>query len=254
MQRRKEFDRPLETLEMLNLFGKKVSAVEGQEWQRQRGIASIPFDEQNNSLVRAESLRQGTDILAFWESQGSKVIRSTADDAKTFMLHVLSSAGFGKSYPFKGSNDDDVDPQPSKYRDPLSPILDHILLIMILGPRLLTMCWMPKAWSRIGQAVFDFKAYMTEILVEEKYHIEQGKPTTGNLVASLICASGQVSHGGGTKGHGLSGGGIYGNIFVLHSAGYDTTAITLASSLVFLDANPEVRDCTRRDLPCPPQP
>jgi hypothetical protein len=57
MQRRKEFDRPLETLEMLNLFGKNVSAVEGQEWQRQRGIASIPFDEQNNSLARAESLR-----------------------------------------------------------------------------------------------------------------------------------------------------------------------------------------------------
>ena len=185
MQRRKEFDRPLETLEMLNLFGKNVSAVEGQEWQRQRGIASIPFDEQSNSLVKAESLRQGTDILAFWESQGSKVIRSTADDVKTFTLHVLSSAGFVKSYPFKGSNDGDVDPQPSKYRDPLSPILDHILLIMILGPKLLTMCWMPKAWSRIGQAVFDLKAYMTEILVEEKHHIEQGKPTTGDLVASL---------------------------------------------------------------------
>ena len=100
-------------------------------------------------------------------------------------LHVLSGAGFVKSYPFKGSSDGDVDPQPSKYRDPLSPILDHILLIMILDPKLLTMCWMPKAWSRVSQAVFDFKAYMTEILVEEKHHIEQGKPTTGDLVASL---------------------------------------------------------------------
>ena len=35
---------------------------------------------------------------------------------------------------------------------------------------------------------------------------------------------------------------IYGNILVLHFAGYDTTAITLAFSLAFLDANPEVRD------------
>lgn len=189
MQCRKEFERPLGTLEMLNLFRKNVSTVEGQEWQRQRKIASIPFNEQNNSLAWAESLRQGTDILAFRESQGSKVIRSTADDAKTFMLHVLSGAGFGKSYPFKGSNDDDVDPQPSKYRDSLSLILDHILLIMVLGPKLLTMRWMPKAWTRTGQAVFDFKAYMTEILVEEKHHIEQGKPATGNLVASLIRAS-----------------------------------------------------------------
>jgi len=133
MQRRKEFERPLETLEMLNLFGKNVSTVEGQEWQRQRKIASISFSEQNNSLVWTESLRQGTDIPAFWESQGSKVIRSTADDTKTFTLHVLSNASFRKSYPFKGSNDD-VDPQPSKYRNSLSLILDHILLIMILGP------------------------------------------------------------------------------------------------------------------------
>lgn len=96
---------------------------------------------------------------------------------------------------------------------------------------------MPKAWTRIGQTVFDFKAYMTEILVEEKHHIEQGKPTTNNLVASLIRASEQASHEDGTKGHGLSESEIYGNIFVLHFAGYDTTAISLASSLVFHVAN-----------------
>lgn len=137
--------------------------------------ASVPFNGRNNSLIQAESLRQGTEMLAFWESQGSKVIKSTADDTKTFTLHVLSGAGFGKSYPFKGSNDD-VDPQPSKYRDSLSLILDHILLIMILGPKLLTTRWMPKAWTRISQTVLDFKAYMIEILVEEKHHIGQGKP------------------------------------------------------------------------------
>ena len=61
-----------------------------------------------------------------WKQQDSKAIKSTADNAKTFTLYVLSSAGFGKSYPFKGSNDDDVDPQPSKYRYSLSLILDHI--------------------------------------------------------------------------------------------------------------------------------
>lgn len=176
-------------------------------------------------------------MLAFWESQGSKVIKSTADDTKTFTLHVLSGAGFGKSYPFKGSNDD-VDPQPSKYRDLLSLILDNILLIMILGPKLLTTRWMPKAWTRISQTVFDFKAYMTEILVEEKHHIGQCKPTTGNLV-TLICASKQASHG--TKGHDLLESEIYGSIFVLHFAGY-STAITLTSSLVFLAANIEARD------------
>ena len=128
-------------------------------------------------------------MLAFQESQSSKAIRSTTDDAKTSTLHVLPGAGYGKSYPFKGSNDDDADPQLSKYRDSLSLIIDHTLLIMIFGPKLLTTRWMPKAWTRIGQAVFGFKAYMAEIPVEEKHCIEQGKPTIGNLVASLIRAS-----------------------------------------------------------------
>jgi len=235
MQRWKEFGRPLETLEMPNLFGENVSTVGGRGWQRQ-----FPSMGEVTVLSRL-SLRQGTEMLAFWESQGSKVTKSTADDTRTFTLHVLSGAGFGKSYPFKGSNDD-VDPQPSKYRDSLSLILDHILLITILGPKLLTTRWMPEAWTRISQTVFDFKAYMTEILVEEKHHIGQGKPTTGNLVASLICASEQASHEDGTKGHDLSESEIYGSIFVLHFAGYDSTAITLASSLVFLAANIEVRD------------
>lgn len=192
---------------------------------------------------------------AFWESQGSKVIKSiTADDAKTFTLHVLSGAGFGKSYPFKGSNDGDVDPQPSKCRDSLSLILDHILLIMILGPKLLTMRWMPKAWTRIGQAVFDFKAYMTEILIEEKHHIEQGKPTTSNLVASLIHASEQASHEDVTKGHGLSESEIYGNIFVLHFGLRHHRDLPRLLSRLPRRKPRSAGLAIRRDPPRPPQP
>ena len=103
------------------------------------------------------------------------------------------------------------------------------------------MRWMPKAWTRIGRAVFDLKTYMTEIPVEEKHHRTR-QTHNRNLVASLIRASKQASHEDGTKGHGLLGSEIYGNIFILHFAGYDTTAISLVSFLVFLAANPEVQD------------
>ena len=111
------------------------------------------------------------------------------------------------------------------------------------------MRWMSKAWTRIGQAVFDFKAYVTEMPVEGKHHIEQNKPTTGNLVVSLIRVSEQVSYEDGTKGYGLLESEIYGNIFVLHFAGYDTIAIPRLLSRL-----PRAGLAIRRDPTTPPQP
>lgn len=74
----------------------------GADWQRQRKSTRTPFNQQNSSLVWIEVLRQADEVLQFWKSLELPISR-TAKDTRTLSLHVLSGAGFGKSYSFRKS-------------------------------------------------------------------------------------------------------------------------------------------------------
>lgn len=255
---------------MLDVFGPNVSTVgsntpidfsatltiltqvEGIEWQRQRKITSGPFNEQNSKLVWSESIRQAQDVLSYWTSQTTPITDS-AKHIRTLSLHVLSSAGFGKSYSFRKAGEPPKSGHMFNYRDALAHILDHIMLILVVGPKLLSHRLMPKRLSRIGQATVDFKAYMKDMYEEEKRAVADGKQAPANIMASLIRATGELDDSAmatdvkGTQSiksasRGLSESEVYGNTFVYNFAGHDTTAITFSWALYLLAAHPEVQD------------
>jgi cytochrome P450 len=196
-----------------------------------------------------ESIRQAQEVLQHWTSQADPIFE-TAKHVRTLSLHVLSSAGFGKSYSFHKAAEAPKPGHMFNYRDSLSMILDHIMLILVVGPNFLTSRFLPKQWSRIGQAIIDFKAYMKDMYIEEKKSISGGNPCTTNIMTSLIRASaaadgpekGQKSFLNKGNSRGLSESEIYGNTFVYNFAGHDTTAITLGWTIYLLAAHPEVQD------------
>lgn len=212
------------------------------------------FSEQINKVVWAESLRQVRDMLHYWMTQTPNAVRSTAKDTKTFSLHVLTAAEFGKTFPFQSSIESAETGQMLSYNDSLSLVLDHAILIMIVGSRFLTAPFLPKRWARVGQATIDFQQYMTDMLEQEKRLIVQGAPGSGNFLTAIVRASQAVpepaASSGGYKGActrrnsqvGLTDAEIYGNIFVLNFAGHDTSARSLAYCLTLLAAHPEVQD------------
>lgn len=196
-------------------------------------------------------------MLAWWKRQGSTGVRSTAGNISTLTLHVLSSAGFGKSYPFQGSTEAAKEASPLNHRDALSMILENTMIILVFGPKFLARLSRPKKLARLGQATVTFKKYMTDILEEEKSLMAQGKSGKGNLMTSLIRASDEmvkVTQAGknikdGTNMHcGLTENEIYGNMFVFSFAGHDTTAHTLSFTIHLLAAHPEVQDWMREEL------
>ena len=83
-------------------------------------------------LVWDESFRQASEMLAWWKMQGSTGVSSTARNSSTLTLHVLSSAGFGKSYPFQGSTEAMKEASPMNHRDALSMILGNTMVILIV--------------------------------------------------------------------------------------------------------------------------
>ncbi|QSZ36703.1 hypothetical protein DSL72_006586 [Monilinia vaccinii-corymbosi] len=254
-KRRDDFDRPPDLLAVLAVFGPNISTAVGADWQRQRKITSAPFNDQNNSLVWIEALRQADEILQFWKALDSPVTR-TDKDTRTFSLHVLSGAGFGKSYSFKRSTEKPKPGRTYNYRDSLAIVLENCLLILVLGPKLLSKIPWPPRWRRTGQATMDFKFYMTEMLNDEKHAISQGKSRSATFTNSLLRASkeqsqlssdGSVSNDTGSF-QGLTEEEIYGNIFVYNFAGHDTTAITLNWTLYLLAAHPEIQDWISEEI------
>ncbi|KAH6665986.1 putative cytochrome P450 [Halenospora varia] len=194
-QRRLDFPRPLER-------------YDGAQWQRHRKILGSCFTEQNNEIVWTETLCQARDMLQHWISRPS--VRSTADDARTLSLDVLSCAGFGKSYPFHGT---DSRPRPTSvmsYQEALQTILNNGILLMVLGTRFLSFPFLPAKLKRLSHATHAFKEYMTKVYETESE--------------------------------------IYGNIFFFNFTGHDTTSYTLTFAMFLLATEPSIQDWVEEEI------
>ncbi|KAL9012108.1 MAG: hypothetical protein Q9173_003107 [Seirophora scorigena] len=240
--------RQLTVAEMVNIFGPNLSTTDGQQWQRHRKITATCFNEQNNELVWSESFRQAQDMLRYWSSKES--ISSIADDTRTLSLHVLSAAGFGRSFPFQGKAEASSESVSTSYKDSLQTILDNCILLMILGQKFIAKPWLPDKLRKLHLATITFKKYMTDVYEEEKKSIAEEKPGATNLMTSLIRASAESTSPENTSDlqGGLTESEIYGNVFVFNFAGHDTTAHTLAFAIVLLAAHPSVQDWVSEEL------
>lgn len=196
----------------------------------------------------------------YWK--GVPDIRHTVNDVRRFSLHVLSATGFGKSYSFDRAAEEVPERGSLTYKESLSLILENAILIMLLGPKLLTgslQHYLPKHWSLVGQATSTFKSHIAEIIKEEKCLIDEGKANTGNFIGAMVRASEEAAaaaaaeedHGktGGRRSNlGLTESEIFGNIFVFNFAGHDSIAITLTYVITHLAANPEVQDWIAEEI------
>lgn len=190
-------------------------------------------------------------MIQAWTRWGQSGTTGIARDTRTLSLDVLAATGFRKSYKFRASTDSGPD-EARNYRQSLMLTLDNALFMMLVPPKLLTMPFVPKTWARIGQATKDFRQYMMDMLNEERRLLDAGKPGTGNLMSSLVRASEvermKKSSSETDDAKGLTVGEILGNIFVINFAGHDTTANTLAYSMLLLAAYPEVQDWVGQEL------
>lgn len=231
----------------------------GSDWQRQRKLTATPFNEQKSRIVWVEAMRQANDMLQSWISYDVNGLNCTSDDTRTLTLHVLAYAAFQKSYPFESITREHAIYQPLTYRDSLSIILKNALVIMVMPVKAFDIPFLPAKWTRIGKAVADFRGYMLTQLADEKRLIAEGKPGSGTLMSNLVRASNEVSQARkvtqkldgpeeASELKTLTTDEILGNIFVYNFAGHDTTAGSLAYSMLLLVAHPKVQEWIAEEL------
>jgi cytochrome P450 len=181
------------------------------------------------------------DVLRYWISK--RLVRTTADDLRTLSLHVMSRAGFGKSFKFQGHDQQDVSVSNEadiNYKDSLKIILENCVLIFALGRKFLAKSWLPQKLRRVHAACLSFQRHLTQVYEEEKQSLAEGGLQNRNFMNSLVRAS-QEEATNSTLG-GLTESEIYGNMFTFNFAGHDTTAHTFTFALYFLAANPATQD------------
>jgi hypothetical protein len=194
-------------------------------------------------------------MLQYWLQRAPQPIRSVADDSKTFTLNVLAAALFTKPYPFEGQEEmkkrqtsvEDPSDDAHQYRDSFSKILRGIILIAIFGgEKLRISSWMPKSWNQVGQAVQDFRLYVLRMIEEERESIDKNVSTRKDLVSALVRASLAQKNDG--RDMTITEQDIISNTFVYGFAGNDTTAISLAHTIVNLAAYPATQEWIREEI------
>ena len=205
-------------------------------------------------FVWNESCKQTEEMLPSWTDVHEHGIPSIAKDTRTLSLNVLAATGFKKSYKFRSSEQLENN-EARTYRDALQLVLDNAILLMLVPLRVLSLPFLPASWAQIGTAAAEFKQYMTNMLDEETSSLKRGEKGTGSLMTSFVRAldthqKEKVSSKSEDQSlsKGLSVEEIFGNIFVINFAGHDTTANTLAFSMLLLAANPEVQDWVAEEL------
>jgi cytochrome P450 len=204
------------------------------------------------SFVWSESLRQTQSLIEYWaQREGYKDgFSSMSKDTRTLSLNVMAACGFRRSFDFKSSSEKVTTTGTYSYRDALQIVLDNAILIMLIPRQYLRYSWLPRNIQVIGKAAADFKTHMTRMLEEEMSMMNRGEKGSGSLMTSFVRAldTHQKEDKKVTRTRGLSVDEIFGNIFVVNFAGHDTTANTLAFTMILLAANLEVQDWVREEI------
>lgn len=235
--RRKDFQKSEAMYKPLEMFGPNVDTVEGETWQRHRRLTTPPFNERNSSFVWRESLSQAEGMLRTWAGANNvDGTTSTASDTMTLALHVLTAAGFGKSYSFEGGLSRASSGHSMAYKDALKIILANVLITIIQSSAKLPSWAMPRRFLLVNEAMTNFKQYMVEMVEEERLSIAQREEEKDNLMSVLVRAS-ESSKEDGKGRNGLTDDEIFGNLFIYNLAGHETTANTLAFAISLLASN-----------------
>ena len=177
-----------------------------------------------------------------WQDQGANGTKETAADTATLALHVLTSVGFGLSYPFHGGVRDLPKGHRMTYRDALSLCLQNIITFAIFPKKFLNLSFLPAKLRKVGLAAREFQKYMEEMISLERSVAAKRDYGNRNLIGSLIRASEEAQKSSEPRDHALLGFSdeeIFGNIFAFNLAGHETTANTLATAIVLLASRPK---------------
>lgn len=255
--RRRDFPKPTHRYGILNIFGRNVVTLEGQDWVRHRNITSRAMSDRTNDVFWTESLLQADQMLEWWARKGRIDARR---ESCILALKVLTTAVFGISLPFLDAVDNTKPETATPSQDSLSLILDNIFTVLVIPFSILNFKMSPTKWRMIAQAITKFRNDVGALLENERKHIVQGAAPRQNLASLLFRASEEVKGGSHSVDEtkertswnqdqkSLTDREIMGNIFIFYVAGHETAGTTLSYLILLLAAHPQSQSWAAEEI------
>ncbi|KAL1621699.1 hypothetical protein SLS56_009097 [Neofusicoccum ribis] len=254
LTKKREFPKPFEVAQILDVYGPSLGSVDDENWARHRKITAGSFADKNNRLVWRESVRQAKQMAEL--AAREPATRSVTKDTLTLSIHVLTSAAFGIEYDFRSSSEEVIpEGHQRSYRQCLQAVLHDVLILLIISKFIYNLPLLPQKLADFRDASREFKQYMVESVEACKHAVALGTVKGSNLLVSLVEKNEEarsiIEAGGSTSGKGLKGlrdDELYGNLFVYSFGGHETTAHTLSYAIYLLAAFPNVQDWLVEEL------
>ncbi|EGN98796.1 hypothetical protein SERLA73DRAFT_54040, partial [Serpula lacrymans var. lacrymans S7.3] len=238
------FSKPASISLGLTFWGPNIISAEQGAWRKYRRVVGPAFNNETYALVWSESLRSYHDMMAAegWDKKQVVEIYSMQRITSKFALLIISSCGFGLPFTWESppiESESSVTIQDAIYTTARS-------LAFVRAPG---WAWyLPVPWIQHTRKAFDtMRTFMQnhaqsrreDIRSRKKEHDDWRKDVF-NLLAQANDDEGKLS----LNDHelvSLRDRCWIGNVFVLLSAGHETTAYTLAATLALLALNPTIQ-------------
>lgn len=233
--------------QLFTFFGQNVSSTAGAEWKRHRKVTVQAFGERTMSQVWGEARKQTRALKAtLREREQALTLGGVRSSFDVLAMQVLGGVLFGQE------NTSELNEVPAGHTmslmDSMGFILQHILLTVVFNSLRAPDVLLPVALRKLKTSVKEVRLYMEELV---QAHMQADKPSADDanarptsLLQAMVHANEAEKHGsdgeGKQRSH-LSASELYGNIFVYHLGGYETTASTLTFALPFLAMHPDTQ-------------
>ncbi|OAP63844.1 hypothetical protein AYL99_03071 [Fonsecaea erecta] len=223
---------------ILNIFGPSLITTNGENWARQRRLIAPNINEKISGLVFGESCRQAREMLDSYMHDLRGVTDDTMRGMKRVAINVLGAAGFGISQPWKEETSSRPRGYRTTYMEATKAVVENVIEAAVLPAKLLTLPVFAASWQLIGHAKNEFPLHTRAMLENERTLQRDSSEPRSNLMSMLVRLSDSSKAGS----QGLSEEEMLGNLFIFTSAGFDTTANTMAYALALLATYPEWQD------------
>ena len=257
LSKHRTWPKPEPLFALLDIFGKSVVTVNGEDWQRHRRIVNPVFPEQNNKLVWGEARRQAQAMLDTWLTRGSVIkVGEVSQDCVVIALHVLSAAGFGQHHEFQGGVREIPSGHVLNFADTMSFLLNNAIMVLMFHSVEFPDWMLPKKIQTLKHAVADFKLYMRETIAYTKGLVQGGSVSQTADMASILIKANEAAKSEkpvtgtlpGAKPIYLTDDDLLGNLYILNIAGYETTANALTYTIPYLATNLEIQEWAREEI------
>ncbi|KDQ31693.1 hypothetical protein PLEOSDRAFT_1061813 [Pleurotus ostreatus PC15] len=237
--RKSSFFKPQETSRLFLLWGMNLSASEGDTWRRHRRIIAPAFNEDLYNLVWEKTLQTYRDMVDAEGWADRDVAEFPAVQKLTFKLalHVLGHCAFG--FPFDWLTPAKLPNGFMSTHEALRIVADTTIFAVV-APRWIYR--LPVKWIQEIRIAYEYLAKFMHDQVQDRKHTLNAavsdKGVRGKDIFTMLVAANQ-SENDKLK---LSDQEVIGNIFLMLSAGHETTAHTLAATLGLISLYEDIQD------------